>query len=245
MVTRQELKQRAKAQLGGGIFTNRWLTALLVCFVASLLLGALNVPGAVSSAFQTAKTISEGSTSVSIHFSVFGSLGTVVFLLLSGPLTYGLNRMFLKQARDNEDMVFADLFKGFSDDFVGTVVLALATALFTFLWSLLFVIPGIVKALAYSQVYYVKADHPDYDWKACINESKRLMQGHKGDLLVLYLSFIGWYFVGALCIGIGTLWVEPYLEATKAHFYQNLLIAEGAAPVADAATDPWDGRQPE
>ena len=245
MVTRKELKQRAKAQLGGGIFTSRWLTALLVCFVASLLLGALNVPGAISGALQTAKTISEGSTSVSIHFSLFGSLGSIVFLLLSGPLAYGLNRMFLKQARDNEDMVFADLFKGFSDDFVGNIVLALATTLFTSLWSLLFVIPGIVKAFAYSQVYYIKADHPDYDWKACINESKRLMQGHKGELFVLYLSFIGWFFVGALCLGIGTLWVEPYLEATKAHFYQNLLIVEGAAPAPNTAPDPWNGQQPE
>lgn len=245
MISRQELKQRAKAQLGGGLFTSRWLTALLVCFVSTLILSAVNVPSAVSGAFQTAKTISQGGTSVSVQFSFFGFAGMIVFLLLSGPLTYGRNRMFLKQTRDNEDMVFADLFKGFTDDFSGNLLLALATTLFTFLWSLLFVIPGIVKAYAYSQVFYIKADHPDYDWQACINESKRLMQGRKGELFMLDLSFIGWFIVGALCLGVGTLWVEPYMEATKAHFYQNLLIADGARQAADVPPEPWNGPQPQ
>ncbi len=245
MISRKELKQRAKTQLGGGIFTSRWLTALLVCFISTMILSALNVPSAVSSGIQTAKSISENSTAVTFSFSVFGFIGTAAFLILSGPLHYGLNRMFLKQARDNEDMVFADLFKGFYDDAGGNIVLALLTSLFTALWSMLFVIPGIVKAYAYSQVFYIKADHPDYDWKACINESKRMMQGHKGELFVLDLSFIGWYIVGALCLGIGELWVAPYVEAAKAHFYQNLLILEGARQTPDTPAEPWNGMQPE
>ena len=144
-----------------------------------------------------------------------------------------------------EDMVFADLFKGFYDDAGGNIVLALLTSLFTALWSMLFVIPGIVKAYAYSQVFYIKADHPDYDWKACINESKRMMQGHKGELFALDLSFSGWYIVGALCLGIGELWVAPYVEAAKAHFYQNLLILEGARQTSDTPAEPWNGMQPE
>lgn len=241
MISRKELKQRAKAQLGGGIFTNRWLTALLVCFVSTLILNALNVPGAVSGAFQTAKSISENSGAVTFSFSVFGSIGTVAFLILSGPLNYGISRMFLKQARDNEDMAFGDLFKGFYDDLGGNIVLAVLTSLFAALWSLLFIIPGIVKAYAYSQVFYLKADHPDYDWKACINESKRMMRGHKGELFKLDLSFIGWYIVGALCLGIGELWVAPYVEASKAHFYQNLLILDGARQTPDIPAEPWNG----
>ena len=75
----------------------------------------------------------------------------------------------------------------------------------------------------------IKADHPDYDWKMCINESKCLTMGHKGELFVLDLSFFGWFFVGALCLGVGTFWVTPYMEATKAHFYQNLLILDTQA----------------
>ena len=195
MVSRQELKSRAKAQLGSGIFTSRWMMALLACLLYSLIVG----------------------------------VSSIVAIIVIGPMSYGLNRMFLKQARDGEDMAIGDLFKGFSDDFAGTFLIGLMTAIFTFLWSLLFVIPGIVKAYAYSLAYYVKVDHPEYDWKACIEESKRLTQGHKGELFVLDLSFIGWYFVGALCLGIGTMWVTPYYYATKAHFYQNLLLAQAPA----------------
>lgn len=227
MVSRQELKARAKTQLGGSLFTPRWMTALLVCLLFSVIFGICSLPGSVSSIIQNVRTISSGDiANLSISFSFGSSIGTVLVLVLTGPFTYGKDRMFLKQARDNEDMVFADLFKGFTEDLGGNILIGLATMLFAFLWSLLFIIPGIVKAYAYSMVFYLKADHPDYDWKKCINESKRLTMGHKGELFVLDLSFIGWYIVGALCLGVGTFWVTPYAEATKAHFYQNLLIVD-------------------
>ena len=227
MVSRKELKSRAKAQLGGGIFTSRWLTALLVCLVYSAIFGICSLPGSISGVMHNIQSISSGDiANLNIRFSFGSGIGTFLVLLLSGPLTYGKDRMFLTQARDNENLVFADLFKGFTEDLGGNILIGLMTALFAFLWSLLFLIPGIVKAYAYSMVFYIKADHPDYDWKMCINESKRLTMGHKGELFILDLSFFGWYFVGALCFGIGIFWVTPYMEATKAHFYQNLLIAD-------------------
>lgn len=113
-----------------------------------------------------------------------------------------------------------DMFRGFQDDFGGTFLIGLMTSLFTFLWSLLFVIPGIVKMYAYSMAYYIKLDHPDYGWKACIDESRQLMDGHKWEKFVLDLSFLGWIIVGSLCLGVGTLWVTPYMEATNAQFYE-------------------------
>ena len=66
----------------------------------------------------------------------------------------------------------------------------------------------------------IKLDHPDYGWKACIDESRRLMDGHKWEKFVLDLSFLGWIIVGSLCLGIGTLWVTPYMEAANAQFYE-------------------------
>ena len=82
------------------------------------------------------------------------------------------------------------MFRGFQDDFGGTFLIGLMTSLFTFLWSLLFVIPGIVKMYAYSMAYYIKLDHPDYGWKACIDESRQLMDGHKWEKFVLDLMFL-------------------------------------------------------
>ena len=205
MVSRQELKARAKAQLEGGIFTNKWLMAVLVCFIVSLVSGPIGLIPAV------------------------GSLAVVV---ITGPITYGLTAMFLKQARNNQPMQIEDLLKGFTGDFVQNFLIGLMTTIFTFLWSLLFIIPGIVKAYSYSMAYYITVDNPTYTWKQCIDQSKDMMNGHKMDLFVQDLSFIGWSFVGALCLGIGTLWVIPYQQATRAHFYQELAMEYRARQAA-------------
>lgn len=150
-------------------------------------------------------------------------IGTI---LVTGPLTYGLTYLYLKQARDGEQMNLVDLFKGFRDDFGGTIILQVLEAIFVFLWSLLFVIPGIVKAYSYSMIFYIKADHPDYDWRQCFAESKHITRGHKWDLFVLDISFIGWMLIGSFCFGIGTLWVNAYMSAAKAQAYEAIKCGE-------------------
>ena len=160
-----------------------------------------------------------------------GILPGIGALIVVGPLEYGMVFIFLKQARDHQPVQLGDMFRGFQDDFGGTFLIGLMTSLFTFLWSLLFVIPGIVKMYAYSMAYYIKLDHPDYGWKACIDESRQLMDGHKWEKFVLDLSFLGWIIVGSLCLGVGTLWVTPYMEAANAQFYEYVRtcpsVAEG------------------
>ncbi len=161
-------------------------------------------------------------------------------IIVTGPLTYAITKAFLNAARTGEKMNLNTLFDGFKDDFGGTLLLSLLIGIFVCLWSMLFVIPGIVKSYAYSMAFYIKADHPDYDWKKCIDESKRITKGHKGELFVLDLSFIGWFFVGSLVCGLGTLWVMPYMEMTKANAYLWLtsLDAPAAAPVIETAYAP-------
>ena len=192
-MSRSQMKQRARALLGGGIFKDRWMTALLVCLLTSAITAAAG--------------------------TVIPGIGVAIII---GPMSYGMKKMFLCQARDDRDMKIGDVFQGFSDDFGGTFLLGLMSSLFVLLWSLLLLIPGIVKSYAYEMIYYVKADHPEYDWRACLKESQKMMKGHKGELFMLDLSFLGWYLVGALCLGIGDLWVIPYHEAAKAQFYLNL-----------------------
>lgn len=192
-MTRQEMKTRAKASLGNGIFQNKWMMALLVCLINYLVTGAAG--------------------------SLIPGIGAVV---VTGPLGFAVAYMFLKQARDNEAMNLNDLLAGFTKDFGGTLLIGLMTSLFVALWSILLIVPGIIKSYAYSMAYYIKADHPDYDWRACMNGSQDMMRGHKMELFVLDLSFIGWYIVGAMCMGIGTLWVTPYHNATRAQFYESL-----------------------
>lgn len=96
------------------------------------------------------------------------------------------------------------------------------TDLFTALWSLLFIIPGIVKSLAWSQVPYLLAENPGMSGKRARELSDQMTMGHKWDLFVLGLSFIGWNLLGALACGVGVLFVAPYVQATYAEAYAFL-----------------------
>ena len=190
----------ARAQLGNSIFGNTWLVAVVVMLIQGALSYLVNViPG----------------------------VGQVATILIAGPLAYGVASMFLKQTRTGETMNIPDIFNGFRDDFSNTFLIWLMTAIYTFLWSLLFVIPGIVKAYSYSMAVYIKVDHPDYDWRRCIQESQEMMDGHKADLFMLDLSFLGWMIVGTLCAGVGMFWVTAYIEAAHAQFYEDLRLHYG------------------
>lgn len=164
-MTRQQMKAMAKAQLGNQIFGNTWLIAV----------GVITI-----------------QTAISYFVNAIPVAGQVASLLVMGPIAYGVASMFLKQTRTGEKMDIGDIFNGFKDDFSNTFLIGLMTMIFTVLWSLLFIIPGIIKSYSYSMAVYIKVDHPDYDWKQCIDESQRMMQGHKWELFVLDLSFIGW-----------------------------------------------------
>ena len=159
----------------------------------------------------------EGAILSALSFTAIG------VILVSGALSVGVSGLFLSLARGKESVDIGDMFQGFSTNFGDNLLLGLLSTLFIALWSLLFVIPGIVKSYSYAMCFYIKNDHPEYDWKQCIDGSREMMVGHKWKLFCLDLSFIGWYIVGVLCLGIGTLWVVPYHEAARANFYEALV----------------------
>lgn len=202
-MSRKELRARARAQLGGKIFAESWLIAILVSIIVAAVTGVSNVVPVVGA------------------------------IIVSGPLAYGMSKLFLKQARDNEKMDIAGVFDGFKEDFAGNLLLGLMQAIFIALWSMLFVIPGIVKSYAYSMAYFIKNDDPSKGWKQCIDESRAMMKGHKMQLFLLDLSFIGWIIVGSFCFGIGVLWVEAYMQAARAQFYESIKPVEEAAPATE------------
>ncbi len=192
-MTSEQLRARAREQLGGGIFVSTWLMAGVVCLIV----------GAVSG----------------LAGSVVPGLGS---LIVVGPLTYGMSYVFLYHSRNGEPINITDVFKSFSSQFVEHFLLGLMIYIFTFLWSLLFVIPGIVKTYAYAMAYYIKVDHPELGWKECIDESQRMMEGHKMELFILDLSFIGWIILSSLVWGIGFFWVAPYMTAARTQFYESI-----------------------
>ena len=193
MVTNSELRRRAREQLGGNIFSNNWLLFVVVCIVA----GVMNT----------------------ISSSVTCGIGGII---LAGPILYGYARLTANLANGQQKVEFSDFFKGFTEGFGRTFLLGLMTNLFTFLWSLLFIVPGIVKYYAYSMAPYIMQDDPNKNWKQCLDESQEMMEGHKGQLFCLHLSFVGWILLGMLCLGVGTIFVVPYMQQSTANFYLSL-----------------------
>ena len=215
-----ELKARARAQVGGGIFQNLWMMGLAVC----LLIGLLESAAA-------------------------GIIPGIGALLVVGPLEYGMAYIFLKQARDHQPVQLGDMFRGFQDDFGGTFLIGLMTSLFTFLWSLLFVIPGIIAAYRYSFAMLNLCENPELGVMEALNLSKRQTFGYKWQLFVLQLSFIGYQIaavliallyeyviisylpdslsgavLGALIYGVLSavvgVYLTPYLNLSTCRFYQ-------------------------
>ncbi|KZE64010.1 hypothetical protein AWM68_12940 [Fictibacillus phosphorivorans] len=127
--------------------------------------------------------------------------------------------------RTGERIKFSGLLQAFSE--ISTYLKILGTYLvmmvYMFLWTLLLVIPGIIKAFSYSQTYFVLKDHPGIGINAAITKSRKLMVGYKWKFFVLQLSFIGWGILCLLTLGIGFLWLSPYITASYAAFYENLV----------------------
>ena len=215
MATRKELKERAKDQLGRNLFGDRWLNMLLVFLIFGLLLGIVSG--------STPYSANDGFSYIKLTFNLILS---VAALIITGPLMYGAVRVAVTSARKNEKANINNLFVGFKECLGDAIILEVLTTIFIFLWSLLLIIPGIIKAYSYSMAFYIQQDQPNKDWSYCLNKSKEITKGHKWDLFVLDLSFIGWWIVGLLCLGIGLLWVRPYYEMTKANFYLELIKDE-------------------
>ena len=133
-------------------------------------------------------------------------IGGIVTLIITGPLTAGMCILTLHIVRASNvkiEMLF-DGFKIFGKAFL----LYILNGIFTFLWSLLFIIPGIIKTYSYSMSYYIFLE---------------MMKGNKWRLFCLHFSFIGWGLLTLLTFGILIFWVQPYMQTAQAEFYQSLL----------------------
>ncbi len=171
---------------------------------------------------------------------------TVMIGLLSAVL-YGGYTLYHLGVRRGEEMGYTTLFDGFS--FVGKlIVLDIVMYIFIFLWSMLFVIPGIIAAYRYRFAVYNLCENPDIGVMEAIRMSKVQTQGYKMDLFVLDLSFIGWQFLCALTLGILSIWVSPYMFQADMGYFQRIKRVKGVGwfpPQTEEdgqfhSTDPFD-----
>jgi uncharacterized membrane protein len=161
---------------------------------------------------------------------VIGSIGG---LIIAGPLMLGLAIFSLSISRNQEAKV-TQIFEGFNQ-FERSLVAYLLMMLFTFLWSLLFIIPGIIAGISYSMIFFIIAEDSSISARDALKKSKKMMYGYKWKYFRLQLRFLG---LGILCIftlGIGFLWLVPYMQISMAKFYDDVKVIQ-EIPVVEVAT---------
>jgi uncharacterized membrane protein len=144
--------------------------------------------------------------------------------IITGPVTVGLSfyllQIFRQTSRPDK---LEHLLIGFKEGLVAHIITYIVMTVLIFLWSLLFIIPGIIKAIAYSQVGFILAENRNLEYKEALERSESMMQGHKMRYFELMLSFIGWYLLSILTAGIALIFLAPYIQMTLVCFYEEII----------------------
>ena len=163
---------------------------------------------------------------------VISVISFIMDIFLFKPIEFGCKRFFRKNL--DEPAKISNVFYAFSSHYKNTVKTAFFYNLFIFLWSLLFIIPGIIKSYSYRLVPYIMGENPDMNWRQALDESARLMKGNKWRAFVYDLSFLGWGILSAMTLGVlGIFYVNPYKQSSDAALYEAIRYGS-AAPVEAA-----------
>ena len=195
-MNRVEIKTRAKEIIKGRLW-DFWKGYLLYSVIVVILEGFLGL-------------IFKGDLEI---------VGTLTVSLISAPLSFGFIYYAMKYAR-GEALDLNDIFR-YKKQWIPTFLLTFLISLFTSLWMLLLIVPGIIAALSYSMSQYIYCDE-ELEPKECIKASKEMMNGYKWDYFVFGLSFMGWTLLGALTLGLLYIWVTPYMMTAEVLYYDEL-----------------------
>lgn len=202
-----QLKREALDALKG-----KWGLAVGATLLLGILIGAVEL--LITGVFSMFWGWEEASDSLIV---------SIIAMLVIGPLTIGAYYLVLNVIRETSARI-GDLFRWFSDGskLMKSFLTYLLMYVYLMLWTLLLIIPGIIKSFSYSMTYFILNDRPEYTANQAITESRRMMNGHKMDYFLLCLSFLGWFILSILTLGIGFLWSAPYFYATSARFYEEI-----------------------
>lgn len=230
----KELRRIARENLQSnwGLSTG---VAAVACLLGGLLLGSSFLPEITYKTETDAASLSGAIDQLATHISSIGNftfslsaLG-IIQLILGGVLQLGYCKYLLKQY-DKAEYSFQDLFSQF-DRFDQGFAQKFLRTLYSWLWGLLLIIPGIVKSYSYAMTPYIMAENPEMTASEAIKVSMELMNGHKGELFWLDLTFIGWDILANFTLGLnnvsikfalGHLALNPYKNAARTAFYRNL-----------------------
>lgn len=230
MKTRAELKQEAKNALKGNWGWAISVTLLPLLIVITIFTVIFMMIGMSS----TTLDMNGEATMTPMGIILLLVLYIFYFLVLLG-LSVDFAKAFLDLVRGKKQSFTPVLKYAFTEKRFGKFFLTnLVMGIFLYLWNLLLMIPGIIKSFSYAQANYILVDQLDNGEKPTVTEpitkSRAMMDGHKWEYFVLQLSFLGWILLGTLTLGIGFIWLTPYISATNAAYYDNLKSENSGEP---------------
>lgn len=237
MWTRSELKEKAKIT-----FKLNYWPAVVVGLVIALLTGGSSGSAGGGNGHNGQSKAGEIKDAIySIDATTMAAITTVIITIVSimligmiiglaftvflkNPLSIGCYRFFVLGSQSQPDVKVSEMGYSFKEKRYGNVtVVMFFRSLFTGLWSLLFIIPGVIKAYEYRMIPYLLTENPQMDHKTAFALSKKMMDGEKWNAFVLDLSFLGWALLSACTCGILLIfYVTPYIQYTNAYLYQAL-----------------------
>ncbi|WMJ90081.1 DUF975 family protein [Anaerocolumna sp. MB42-C2] len=220
MLYAEDFRSIARRALNG-----KWGLAVGTGLVAGLLGAGADLSSTSSVHYNEVEHYADSNFGiVSTSFFAIFFTGIVIYiiisLLLGGVIQIGYCRFNLNLIHDTNPK-FSDLFSKL-DLFWKAFGMQLLIGLYTILWCLLFIIPGIVASISYAMTPYILEDNPSLGIKEAIKQSKSMMYGNKWRFFCLGFSFIGWIILCAFTLGIGFLWLNPYVSAAYAAFYDDV-----------------------
>lgn len=213
MWTRELIKSRAKEYL----FSIYWQA-----FFVSLVI--LIVGGGHNSGSSSGSSVRNSNVGFDFNFGTFLKISGIVVLLIIVRVVVGYllevggRKFFIQASKGDVNMNYLKL--GFDNDrYMNIIFTMFKKSIQIFLWSLLLIIPGIIKSYEYRMIPYLLAENPNMNPDRAFELSRIMTDGEKFEIFVLDLSFIGWYMLGALFFGIGGIFVNPYVDITNAELY--------------------------
>ena len=201
-------RDAAWAQLKGN-----WGHAVLFTLVFFLINIALGTFGVIS------ELISAGVISGVVDSLWLDLLDSLLSIFISFPLSYGVSVSFLEYVRTN-DLNIGRMFDAFKANYGRAIGVSLSVGVMCLLGLIVLIVPGVIFAIASSMSFYILKDNPELGVIGVIERSIQMMKGHKMEYFCLGLSFIGWIILGILTLGIGFMWIYPYIYTANAHFYE-------------------------
>lgn len=222
MFDRKKYKDFAKQML-----KNRYGVLILISLIISVITYLLTMPGTIKIPDFDVETMSFSEIMFLISQEINVSSASSTFFTFIKSLILSIFEIaainvYLKISRSPEKVSMKDFIEGFSN--WGPAILAfLWQFLWIFLWTCLFIIPGIIKQIAYSQMYYIITEYEGISVRKAMKISMLITRGHKGDLFIMYLSFIGWGILCGLTLGIGYIFLKPYMDVSFVNAYHAMM----------------------